>query len=98
MQYEPRHEKTGFWHMQKQVTAQLISAFVFTTGIVESLFFLDPKFQTSSYLLWLYSPVCVGPGHKPRRPVFSERGSYFLLEYADLISTKYHVSFYDDFK
>ena len=22
-------------------------------------------------LVWLYSPVCVGPGRKPRRPVFS---------------------------
>ena len=35
-----------------------------------------PKFQASNHLLWLYSPVCVGPGQKPRRPVFSERGSY----------------------
>ena len=34
---------------------------------------LSPKFQASSYLLWLYSPVCVGPGRKPRRPVFSQR-------------------------
>ena len=34
------------------------------------------EFQASSHLLWLYSPVCVGPGRKPRRPVFSERGSY----------------------
>ena len=33
------------------------------------------KFQASSDLLWLYSPVCVGPGRKPRRPVFSQRGS-----------------------
>ena len=37
---------------------------------------LNPKFQASSHLLWLYSLVCVGPGRKPRRPVFSERGSY----------------------
>ena len=29
------------------------------------------KFQASSHLLWLYSPVCVGPGRKPRRPGFS---------------------------
>ena len=26
--------------------------------------------------MWLYSPVCVGPGRKPRRPVFSQRGSF----------------------
>ena len=57
------------------VTAKLISAFVFATKIVLSLFFLNPKFQASSHLLWLYSPVCVGSGQNPRRPVFSERGS-----------------------
>ena len=58
------------------VTAQLISAFVFPARIVKSLFFLNPKFQASSHLLWLCSPVCVGPGRKPRRPVLSQRGSY----------------------
>ena len=57
------------------VTAKLISAFVFATSIVQSLCFLNPKFQVSSHLLWLSSPVCVGPGRKPRRPVFWRRGS-----------------------
>ena len=57
------------------VTAKLISAFVFATRIVQSLYFLNPKFQTSSLLLWLHSLICVGPGRKPRRPVFSQRGS-----------------------
>ena len=35
------------------------------------------KFEISSFshILWLYSLVCVGPGRKPRRPVFSQRGS-----------------------
>ena len=42
------------------------------------VFFLNPKFQASSYLLWLYSLVCVGRGQRPRRPVFSQRGSYYL--------------------
>ena len=51
-------------------------AFVFTIRIVQSLYFLNLKSQASSHLLWLYSPVCVGPGRKPRRPVFSQRGSY----------------------
>ena len=37
---------------------------------------LLPKFHASTHLLWLYSPVCVGPGRKPRRPVFSRRGSF----------------------
>ena len=58
------------------VTAKLISAFVFAIQIVQSLYYLNPKFQASNYLLWLYSPVCVGPGRNPRRPVFSERGSF----------------------
>ena len=57
------------------VTAKLISAFVFATWIVQFLIYLNPKFQASSHLLWLYSPVCVGPGQKPRRPIFSQRGS-----------------------
>ena len=58
------------------VTAQLISALVFATWIVLSLFFLNPKFQAPSHLLWLYSLVRVGPGRKPRRPIFSQRGSF----------------------
>ena len=37
---------------------------------------LNTKFQASRHLLWLYSSVCVGPGRKPRRPVFSQRGSF----------------------
>ena len=61
------------------VTAKLISAFVFATRIVQSLNYLNPKFQASSYLLWLYSPVCVGPDRKPRRPVFSQQGSNYIL-------------------
>ena len=79
---EPRREKTGFLHMRKTkaqisfaVTVKLISTFVFTTQMVQSLYFLNPKFQASRHLLWLYSPVCVGPGRKPRRPFFSRRGS-----------------------
>ena len=60
------------------VTAQLISAFVFAIRIVLSLFYLNPKFQGSRHLLWLYSPLCVGPGRKSRRLVFSERGSNYI--------------------
>ena len=79
---EPRHEKTGFLHVRKPktqisfaVTAKLISAFVFATRIVQSLYFLYTNFQASSHLVWLYRPVCVGPGQKTRRPVFSQRNS-----------------------
>ena len=60
-----------------KTTAKLISAFVFATRIVQSLYFLNSKFQVSSPLLWPYSSVCVRPGRKPRRPVFSERGSNY---------------------
>ena len=44
---------------------------------------LLPKFQAYSHLQWLHSPVFVRPGRKPRRSVFSQRGSntsMFLLE------------------
>ena len=39
---------------------ELFSAFVFTTQILQSLDFLNPKFQVSSHFQWLHSPVCVG--------------------------------------
>ena len=61
------------------VTAKLISAFVFATRIVQPLYFLNLKFQVSSHLQWLYSPVCVGPDRKPRRPVFSKRGLFSII-------------------
>ena len=83
--YEPRYENRLFAYAKTKmqiicaVTAQLISAFVIAMRIVQSLYYLNPKFQASSYLLWLYSPICVEPGQKPRRPVFSQRGSYGCL-------------------
>ena len=84
--YEPRREKTGFVYaitktqISFAVAAKLISAFVFAIRIVHSLYYLSPKCQASSHLLWLYSLglVCVGPGRKPLRPFFSQRGSYVL--------------------
>ena len=57
------------------VTAKLISAFVLAIRIAQSLYYLNPKFQASNHLLSQYSLVCVGPVRKPRRPVFSQRGS-----------------------
>ena len=38
---------------------------------IQSFYFLNPKFQASSHLLWQYSPVCMGLGRKPRSQVFS---------------------------
>ena len=47
---------------------------------------LLPKSEISSlYLLWLHSLVCVGPGRKPRRPVFSKGGSYITCDDMTLI-------------
>ena len=48
---------------------------VFATRIVQPLYFHNTKVPASSHLMWLYSPICVRPGRKPRRPVFSQRGS-----------------------
>ena len=58
------------------VTAQPSIAFVFATRIALFLFYLYPKFQASSFMLWLYSLVCVGHGGKPKLLVFSCTGSY----------------------
>ena len=57
-------------------TAQLISASDFPARIVQFLLYLYPKFQDSNFLLRLYRPVCVRPGRKHQRPVFSRRSSY----------------------
>ena len=47
------------------LTAQLISAFNFAKKNMQVvLYFLNPTFQASSHILWLYSPVCIGPGRK----------------------------------
>ena len=75
--------KTGFLHMRKQrrrsasrLNREADHSFVFASHKVQSLYFLNLKLQVSGHLLWLYSPACVGPGWKSRRPVFSQRGSY----------------------
>ena len=57
--------------LRSNCTADKRLCFCYTDSIIPLL----PKFQASSHLLWLYSPVCVGPGRKPGRPVFSQRGS-----------------------
>ena len=66
------------------VTVKLISAFVFTTRIVQFLFCLNPEFQASSSFLSWYRSVCVRPGRKPGRPVFSRRGSFDKAIYPEL--------------
>ena len=48
------------------VIAKLISAFVFATWIVQSLYFLKSEILSLRHLLWVYSPVYVRPGWKPK--------------------------------
>ena len=57
----------------------------FRKRIVQSICFLNPKIQASSHLLWPYSPLCVEPDRKPRRPVFAHRGSY--VSFSGLITS-----------
>ena len=69
--FEPPHGKTNNLHRRKQ-RRKLISAFVFATLIVLSLFFLNLKFQASSSFLCFYKSVCVGPVRKPHCLFFHE--------------------------
>ena len=61
-----------------KVTAQLISS---------ALFFC---YIDSTISLWLYSPVCVGPGRKPLSQVFPRHGSNFNLFFVGLLIGGYH--------
>ena len=85
-QIEPPRGKTNNLHMRKQrrmlasVSAKLISAFVSAKRIVQSVFYLYPKFQASSTFLCLCSSVCVGPVQKPHTTllVFQRGGSHVV--------------------
>ena len=59
-----RKQRRRLASQYKNVTEKLISAFVFVTCIVQSLFFLNQNFQAFGLFLWLYRPVCVRPGLK----------------------------------
>ena len=48
------------------INAKLINAFILAVRIVQLLFFLNPKFQASSLLMWLHRAVCVGPSEIPK--------------------------------
>ena len=50
------------------------------------------KSEISSRLLWLDSLVCVRPGRKLRRPVFSQRGSNISAINMDSKQNKYGVA------
>ena len=61
---------------------------------IDSKFPLLPKLkvQASSHLLKQYSPVCGGPGRKPRRTGFSQRGSF--KPYYDNTPMQYAANFH----
>ena len=64
-------ENKGADQMCTNCTADQHLCFRYTDSTIPSL----QKFQDCSILLWLHMPVFVGPGQKPRRPVFLRRGS-----------------------
>ena len=98
--FEPCHVIFAYAKTKTQIsfamTAKLISTFVFSIRIVHFLFYLYLKFQASCHLLWLYSPVCVGPGRKPRRPGFSQQGSFNFSLFFCLHKTRYTDKIHDN--
>ena len=70
---KPTYAKT-----KVQISLRVISASVFTTGIVLFFYFQNPKFSASSHLLWLYRSVCVGPVRKPHC-LFSHNTAQMML-------------------
>ena len=57
----------------------------------------DSTIPASNHLLWLYSPACVGPGRRPRRQVFSRRGSFYNSVDNFTIHTKAFLCVCQDF-
>ena len=84
---EPLYEKTVFCICENKDADQLRGnreadqRLCFRYTIVQSLYFLNPKFEASRHILWLYSQICVKTGRKPQRPVFLQRGSFILIYY-----------------
>ena len=58
--------------------------FFFAIRIVQYLYYLNPKFQASSHLLWLSDRFVSDLVGKPRRPVFSHKAQVYadyMIEY-----------------
>ena len=72
---------------------ELISDFVFGTLIVQSLYFLNPNFQASSYLLWLYSPECRIWPESPKTGFLTMLRFLLLLDRAhSTLTTEYSIT------
>ena len=67
LSYNPRHEKKTYCCICDRAADQRLCL----RYIVQSLYFINSKFQASSHLVWLHSLVCVGPDRKSRRYILS---------------------------
>ena len=68
-------------------TGQLICTFVYAIKIVQSRYFLNPKFKTSIHILWPYISVCVEPGWKPPQDRLShEEHGFFVFDISSALS------------
>ena len=79
------------------VIVKLISAFVFATWIVQSLYFLNTKFQASSHLQWMHRLACVRPGSNSTSLVFSCCGSNCCSSYSVIDVSCFFFSFLFDY-
>ena len=87
---EPAHGKTNNLHRRKQnaqisfaVTAKLISAFVFSTLIVQFLYFQSPKFQSSNHASVTVQYGLCQTWSEPKLWVFTSTGSINETENLD---------------
>ena len=62
-------ENKGADQLFDNPTADQHLCFRFIDSEIPLLLILDPKFQASCHILWLYRPVCVRPDPKFQRPV-----------------------------
>ena len=70
-------ENKGADQLRSKCEADQRLCFGYTDRTIPLL--LNPKFPVSSHLLCLHSPVCVGPGRKPQRPVPYVAAHIFLF-------------------
>ena len=59
--------------------------FRYTDSTIPLLIKSNTKFQASSHLLCLYSPVCVRPVHKTTLLVFPRDGSYYHISFSQSV-------------
>ena len=80
----------GADHLCSNCTADQRLCFRYSDSTISLLLLKISKLQAATFLLRPYRPVCVGPGRKSRRPVFSRRGSV-LLEFNNRCTNNFHT-------